>query len=82
MPKKLGGREALARAGRRCRGGPGKRQFRAGCNSFLVKLWLIILLETIINFLQHFTGCMLHASGKFVPLILAHLKVRNMFFMF
>jgi hypothetical protein len=23
----------LSRAGRRCRGGPGKRQFRAGCNS-------------------------------------------------
>ncbi len=36
----------------------------------------------MITFVQHFTGCMLHASGKFVPLILAHLKVRNRFFMF
>jgi hypothetical protein len=28
-----GGGLGLCRAGRRCRGGPGKRQFRAGCNS-------------------------------------------------
>jgi hypothetical protein len=36
MPKKLGGGEgslSLSRAGRRRRGGPGKRHFRAGCNA-------------------------------------------------